>query len=310
MLQRQYVNCNSNLLNDSIAGQSNRYCKCGGWQGRVESNSGNSNFTFYTKMFCSVTRLASRLRQGNTLVLLVSIISEKTDLAILTVSDVEKIYEGGRGGVAALKGVSFVSQAGDFVALMGPSGCGKSSLLHILGGMDRPTKGSVSLDGVQLGSLNEEELTRLRRKKVGFVFQFFNLLPTLTVIENVALPLLLDGADEREGNRLAEDLLHRVGLTKRGSHYPAELSGGEMQRTALARALIANPKLVLADEPTGNLDSENGEQVMNILAEINRDLGVTIILATHSGEAAQFTHRVIRMRDGLIEGVTENRTED
>ena len=222
-------------------------------------------------------------------------------MAILTVSNVEKIYQGGRGGVAALKSVSFVSQAGDFIALMGPSGCGKSSLLHILGGIDRPTRGSVSLDGVQLDSLNEEEMTRLRRKKIGFVFQFFNLLPTLTVIENVALPLLLDGASEGAANQLAQDLLNRVGLTKRATHYPAELSGGEMQRTALARALIASPQLVLADEPTGNLDSENGEQVMKLVAEINGDLGVTIILATHSLEAAQFTHRVIYMRDGLIE---------
>jgi putative ABC transport system ATP-binding protein len=222
-------------------------------------------------------------------------------LALLTVSNIEKIYQGGQGGVAALKGVSFVSQAGDFVALMGPSGCGKSSLLHILGGMDRPTQGSVTLDGVQLEALNEIEMTQLRRKKIGFVFQFFNLLPTLTVMENVALPLLLDGASERHANRLAQDLLNRVGLTKRVSHYPAELSGGEMQRTAVARALIANPKLVLADEPTGNLDSGNGGQIMKILAEINRDLGVTIILATHSEEAAQFTQRVIRLRDGLID---------
>jgi len=230
-------------------------------------------------------------------------------LAILTVSNVEKIYEGGRNGVAALKGISFQSQAGDFIALMGPSGCGKSSLLHILGGIDRPTKGSVRLDNVQLDTLNEEEMTRLRRKEIGFIFQFFNLLPTLTVLENIALPLLLDGASERPANQLAENLLIRVGLENRASHYPAELSGGEMQRTAVARALIINPKLVLADEPTGNLDSENGRQVMKLLAEINRDLGVTIILATHSDEAAQFTHRIIRMRDGLIERVTENRTE-
>jgi putative ABC transport system ATP-binding protein len=200
-------------------------------------------------------------------------------LAILTVSNVEKIYEGGRGGVAALKGVSFQSQTGDFIALMGPSGCGKSSLLHILGGIDRPTKGSVRLDDVQLDGLSEEEMTRLRRKEIGFIFQFFNLLPTLTVLENIALPLLLDGASERQANQLAENLLIRVGLEKRASHYPAELSGGEMQRTAVARALIINPKLVLADEP----------------------------LATHSDEAAQFTHRIIRMRDGLIERVTENR---
>jgi putative ABC transport system ATP-binding protein len=231
-------------------------------------------------------------------------------LAILTVSNVEKIYEGGRSGVAALKGVSFQSKAGDFIALMGPSGCGKSSLLHILGGIDRPTRGSVRLDNVQLDALNEEEMTRLRRKEIGFIFQFFNLLPTLTVLENIALPLLLDGASERPANQLAENLLIRVGLENRASHYPAELSGGEMQRTAVARALIINPKLVLADEPTGNLDSENGGQVMKLLAEINRDLGVTIILATHSDEAAQFTHRIIRMRDGLIERVTENRTED
>jgi putative ABC transport system ATP-binding protein len=231
-------------------------------------------------------------------------------LAILTVSNIEKIYEGGRGGVAALKGVSFQSQAGDFIALMGPSGCGKSSLLHILGGIDRPTKGSVRLGEVRLDALGEEEMTRLRRKEIGFVFQFFNLLPTLTVIENVALPLLLDGANERQANQLAENLLIRVGLENRASHYPAELSGGEMQRTAVARALIINPKLVLADEPTGNLDSENGEQVMKLLAEINRDLGVTIILATHSEEAAQFTRRIIRLRDGLIERVTENGIKD
>lgn len=229
-------------------------------------------------------------------------------MAILTVTNVEKNYEGGQGGVAALKGVSFACEVGDFIALMGPSGCGKSSLLHILGGIDRPTRGSVALDGVQLDALNEEAMTRLRRKKIGFVFQFFNLLPTLTVIENVALPLLLDGGNEREANRLAEDLLYRVGLAKRAAHFPAELSGGEMQRTAVARALIANPKLILADEPTGNLDSENGEQVMKLLAEINRDLSVTIILATHSDEAAQFTRRVIRLRDGLIERI-ENRPQ-
>jgi putative ABC transport system ATP-binding protein len=222
-------------------------------------------------------------------------------LAILTVSDVEKIYEGGRGGVAALKGISFQAQAGDFIALMGPSGCGKSSLLHILGGIDRPTKGSVRLDDVQLDELSEEAMTRLRRKEIGFVFQFFNLLPTLTVLENIALPLLLDGANETQANRLAEDLLDRVGLAQRAAHYPAELSGGEMQRTALARALISKPKLVLADEPTGNLDSENGRQVMQLLAEINRDLGVTIILATHSDEAARFTRRIIRLRDGRID---------
>jgi putative ABC transport system ATP-binding protein len=229
-------------------------------------------------------------------------------LPILTVSDVEKIYEGGRTGVAALRGVSFNCEAGDFIALMGPSGCGKSSLLHILGGIDRPTSGRVLLDDEQLDSLNEERMTELRRKKIGFVFQFFNLLPTLTVLENVALPLLLDGSRESAANTRADELLKRVGLAPRARHYPAELSGGEMQRTAVARALIASPKLLLADEPTGNLDSENGAQIMKLLAELNRDLGVTIILATHSDEAARVTRRVIRLRDGLIEKI-EDRTE-
>ncbi len=224
-------------------------------------------------------------------------------MPILSVTDVKKFYGGGEGGVAALRGVSLVAEAGDFIALMGPSGCGKSTLLHILGGIDRPTTGSVLLDDVQLHLLGEEALTEIRRKKIGFVFQFFNLLPTLTLIENVTLPLMLDGANEGAANRRAQELLARVRLTERASHFPAELSGGEMQRAAIARALVASPKLVLADEPTGNLDSENGEQVMQLLAEINRELGVTFILATHSEEAARFAGRVIRMRDGLIEAV-------
>jgi putative ABC transport system ATP-binding protein len=219
---------------------------------------------------------------------------------MLIVEQVEKTYAGGRGGVAALRGVSLRVEAGEFIALMGPSGCGKSSLLHILGGMDRPTRGSVSLGGVALDALNEQQLAELRRKKIGFVFQFFNLLPTLTVAENIALPLLLDGVRDREANERTRTLLDRVGLSPRAGHYPAELSGGEMQRTAVARAIITRPELILADEPTGNLDTDNGEQVMKLLAELNRETGVTIILATHSTEAAAFATREIRMRDGLI----------
>ncbi|MFP5264007.1 MAG: ABC transporter ATP-binding protein [Blastocatellia bacterium] len=222
-------------------------------------------------------------------------------MAILIVDNVEKIYGGGRGGVAALRGVSFEAAAGDFIALMGPSGCGKSSLLHIVGGMDRPTRGRVSLGGVALDSLAEERLARLRRKRVGFVFQFFNLLPTLTVAENVSLPLMLDGATDRLSRERTNALLERVGLSARAGHYPAELSGGEMQRAAVARALVAEPQLVLADEPTGNLDTDNGEQVMRLLADLNREVGVTIILATHSEEASLYAGRVIHMRDGLIE---------
>jgi len=225
---------------------------------------------------------------------------------ILILERVEKVYEGGRGGVAALRGVSFEVEAGDFVSLMGPSGCGKSSLLHLIGGMDRPTRGRVLLGGVPLDELSEEELTTLRREKIGFVFQSFNLLPTLTVSENVALPLMLAGAHERRARERTRTLLERVGLGPRSEHFPAELSGGEMQRTAVARAVIASPEIVLADEPTGNLDSENGEQVMKLLADLNSELGITVILATHSEEAALHTRRTVRMRDGLIERIIEH----
>ena len=222
-------------------------------------------------------------------------------MPLLVVDNVHKMYAGGRGGVAALRGVSFTVEAGELVALMGPSGCGKSSLLHMVGGMDRTSEGRVTLDGVAFDSLSEEALARLRRRRVGFVFQFFNLLPTLTVEENVALPLMLDGAPERVTAERTAALLARVGLADRAGHYPAELSGGELQRCAVARAIITRPQLVLADEPTGNLDSENGHQVMRLLAELNRETGVTIILATHATESAEYARRVIRMRDGLIE---------
>lgn len=204
----------------------------------------------------------------------------------------------------ALRGVTFSAEAGDFIALTGPSGCGKSTLLHILGGIDRPTRGRVLLDGVELVSLSEEDLARLRRKKIGFVFQFFNLLPTLTVAENVALPLMLDGISNSSASERTDEMLQRVELSSRAAHYPAELSGGEMQRAALARAVVTRPNLILADEPTGNLDSENGIQVMNLLAELNRELRLTVILATHSPEAVQYAARLLHMRDGVIEEIT------
>ena len=224
-------------------------------------------------------------------------------MSILVVNKVDKIYDGGSRAVNALRGVSFNAESGDFIALTGPSGCGKSTLLHILGGIDRPTRGNVLLDGLDLASLSEEDLAKLRRKKIGFVFQFFNLLPTLTVSENVALPLMLDGIPGSIASKRTEEMLERVGLSGRSSHYPAQLSGGEMQRAALARAVVARPSLIIADEPTGNLDSENGIQVMNLLEELNRELGLTIILATHSSEASQYAGRSLRMRDGVIEEI-------
>ena len=222
-------------------------------------------------------------------------------MSVLVIDSVEKTYDGGLRPVAALRGVSFEAAAGDFIALMGPSGCGKSTLLHLVGGMDFPSRGRVALDGVDLNELGEEALARVRRTSIGFVFQFFNLLPTLTVVENVTLPMLLDGASEIQSRKRAGELLDQVGLAPRRNHFPAQLSGGELQRAAVARAVVANPRLLLADEPTGNLDTDNGSKVMKLLADLNRDSGVTILLATHSEEAAGYASRVIRMRDGLIQ---------
>ena len=220
---------------------------------------------------------------------------------LVIVNRAEKVYVTGQRTVTALRGVSLEVLPGEFVALMGPSGCGKSTLLHLIGGMDRPTHGRVLVGGTGLETLSESALALFRRRRVGFIFQFFNLLPTLTVLENAALPLMLDGVSDRDAHARALTLLERVGLQARASHFPAELSGGEMQRGAVARAVISNPALVLADEPTGSLDSENGKQVMDLLRDLNRELGLTILLATHDDEAAHYARRVIRMRDGMIE---------
>jgi len=224
-------------------------------------------------------------------------------LSQLVVEDLHKHYAGARGGVAALRGISFALGQGDFVAVRGPSGCGKSTLLHIVGAMDRPTSGTVTLKGRPLGGLSLAELAQLRRRQVGFVFQSFNLLPTLSVAENVMLPLRLDGQRETPARRRAADLLEQVGLSDRADHLPAQLSGGEMQRVAVARAVVADPDLLLADEPTGSLDSANGRRVMELLADLNRRLGVTILLATHSPEAAGYARQTLHLRDGLLERV-------
>jgi putative ABC transport system ATP-binding protein len=199
-----------------------------------------------------------------------------------------------------LKGVSLLMERGDFTALMGPSGCGKSTLLHLCGAMDLPTSGSVAIENVGLGHLTDSQLTRLRRSRIGFVFQFFNLLPTLTVLENVALPLQLAGYGNIQSTKESEDWLAKVGLEARLSHYPQQLSGGEMQRAAIARALIHKPALLIADEPTGSLDSKNGERVLQLLQQLNQELCVTVLLATHSPEIAASSKKVLHMRDGRI----------
>ena len=222
-------------------------------------------------------------------------------MAVLFVENLEKVYSTGNTQVAALRGLNFELDSGDFAAVMGPSGCGKTTLLYLVGGMDRPTSGRVLLDGTNLGASSEEELAAMRREKLGFVFQFFNLLPTLTVRENVALPLLLREMPRKDAETEADHLLEKVGLEARARHLPAELSGGEMQRAAVARAVIGKPRLILADEPTGSLDSDNGAQVMELLAELNRDLGVTLVLATHAEEVARHARRRLRLRDGQLD---------
>ena len=220
----------------------------------------------------------------------------------LQARDLHKRYGDGESAVDAVRGISLELAAGEFVAVVGPSGCGKSTLLQLCGGMDRPTAGTVAVDGVDLAGLDDEALTALRRDRVGFVFQFFNLLPTLTLAENIALPLLLAGVPRGAGLARAEEGARRVGLAHRLEHYPSRVSGGELQRAAVARALVHRPALVIADEPTGNLDSDNGGRVLSLLLELNRETGVAVLLATHDQALAAAAGRVLRLRDGAEAG--------
>ncbi len=222
-------------------------------------------------------------------------------MPLLAADNLHKSYATGESRVTALAGVSFTIERGDFVALMGPSGCGKSTLLHLCGAMDRPTSGTLRLEERDLSSLDDDTLTRVRREQVGFVFQFFNLLPTLTVIDNIALPCLLGGMRHRDAAARATALADRVGITHRLTHYPQQISGGEMQRAAIARALAHLPSLLVADEPTGNLDSENGANVLALLKELNTETGVTVLLATHAADVAGAARRIIRMKDGKFQ---------
>ena len=214
--------------------------------------------------------------------------------------DVCRQYHLGSADVDALKNIDLEIDQGEFVALVGPSGSGKSTLLNLLGGLDHPTGGEINVQGVSLQAANEEELTRHRRHNVGFIFQTFNLLPTLTALENVALPLMLGGVCLTERNQRAEALLQRVGLGHRLNHRPTELSGGEQQRAAIARALVNNPQIILADEPTGNLDSSTGAEVMNLLRELNTERGVTLIIVTHDPDVAAYADRIVHLKDGQI----------
>jgi putative ABC transport system ATP-binding protein len=203
--------------------------------------------------------------------------------------------------VEALDGINLRINRGEFVAIMGPSGSGKSTLLHLLGGLDEPSSGSVKVDGQDLSSMSDDEITQLRRRHIGFVFQAFNLLHVLTAGENVALPLIIDGRSEADANKQARAVLERVGVANRKDHYPSELAGGEQQRVALARSLCADPVLLLADEPTGNLDSRNSEQIIALLRRLVDEHGQTIVMVTHDAGHAAMADRLITLRDGRIE---------
>ena len=224
---------------------------------------------------------------------------------ILKTENLWKIYRAGRLDVAALRGVNVDVYPGEFVSVMGPSGCGKSTLLHVIGGLSQASRGRVLLDGNDLGTLGDAGRTLLRRHKVGFVFQRFNLLPTLNAKGNIALAQHIHG-DGFDPHRF--DVVTRMlGLTDRLDHRPSELSGGEQQRVAIARAIINEPKIVLADEPTGNLDTKNSDNVLGLLRQLNKDLGQTIVMITHNPEAAAYGNRVLHMRDGLVvDGASAN----
>jgi putative ABC transport system ATP-binding protein len=218
----------------------------------------------------------------------------------VSVRDLRRVYGRGDGeGVAALNGLTLEVRRGEFLAVMGPSGCGKSTLLNLIGGLDRPTGGAIVVDGEEISRLNADRLARYRRERVGIIFQSFNLLPRYTVLENAAMPLVFAGVPRRERERRAAEILERLGMSPRSKHRPPELSGGELQRAAIARALIHRPTLLLADEPTGNLDSANGAAVAALLRELHGQ-GQTIMLVTHDAEMAGNAQRVVRMRDGVL----------
>lgn len=232
---------------------------------------------------------------------------------ILQTTDVKKTFG---GKFEALKGVSLTVEKGDFISILGASGSGKSTLLTIFGGMDRADGGTVVFDGMDIGKLKEKELGKLRRTKVGFVFQFFNLAPYLTVEENIYLPLNLDGKNTKDYREKFEFLIKYLKIEKLVKKLPAELSGGEQQRTAIARALIYEPEIIFLDEPTGNLDSASAEEIMLLLKSVNKEMGTTVVQVTHSEKNAAFGNRIIRIKDGLIaseEAVgmeNENETEE
>jgi len=217
---------------------------------------------------------------------------------MIKMQDVTKTYKLGKIAVEALRGINIEVKPGEMVAIMGPSGSGKSTLMNIVGCLDQQSSGTCELDGVNIGKLNDSQLAEIRNRKLGFVFQNYNLLARTSALANVELPLIYSGTSDRRKRALAA--LERVGLSDRASHKPNELSGGEQQRVCIARAIVNNPSIILADEPTGNLDTRTGHEIMDLFAELNRSEKITIVMVTHEREIAQYAHRIINLRDGVV----------
>ena len=218
---------------------------------------------------------------------------------MIKIENLSKVFRTEEVETVAVNGVNLQVSEGEFVAIMGPSGCGKSTLLNTLGLLDNPTSGSYQLLGTEVADLQEKQRTRLRKGVIGFVFQSFNLIDELNVFENVELPLTYLGVKASERKRMVNDMLKRMNISHRAKHFPQQLSGGQQQRVAIARAVITNPKLILADEPTGNLDSKNGQEVMNLLTELNQE-GTTVVMVTHSKRDASYAHRIVHLFDGSV----------
>ncbi len=218
---------------------------------------------------------------------------------MIQIENIQKIFQTDEVETWALNDVNLRVRPGEFIAIMGPSGCGKSTLLNILGLLDTPTRGKYILNGINVGRMKENERVDVRKGVIGFVFQSFNLIDELTVAENIELPLLYMGIEKNERKEKVRKAMERMGIAHRSSHFPAQLSGGQQQRAAIARAVIANPKIILADEPTGNLDSKNGKEVMELLSELHKE-GTTIVMVTHSQHDAQYASRVVKLFDGRI----------
>ena len=233
-------------------------------------------------------------------------------MALIQTENLTKIYGAGDTAVTALKGVNLRVEPGEFVAVMGPSGCGKSTLLHMLGGLDRPTDGRVTIDGNALAEMKDDDLAKLRRKRIGFVFQFYNLIPVLDAAENTALPVTLDGIPPADARKRAVEWLDTFNLADRLHSRPDQLSGGQQQRVAIARALVADPALILADEPTGNLDTRSADEIAALLARVSKEYGRAVVMVTHDPRIAAYAGRIVFLKDGAVvdETILEHRSGD